>query len=414
MFERLFKYPGVVARHQHAPLANERIRYLAHRAEQSLAPTTLVGLARELRVVAQAIDLPNDGTISPDAIKGAATRWARRQHQCRRAQERHWSREFFIRIATDWLRFLQRLEEPNTASEPCATLIEAFVAFMRDERGLSPKTIATYKWFSRQFCQWLSAQKRSFSIVSVNDVDAFLTFQHAHWCRVSMAAAAKALRAFSRYAAQQGMCAGNIATVIESPRLFHQETLPMGPMWTEVQRMIAQTDTDQPQDIRDRAMLLLLSIYGLRSGEVATLQLEHIDWTKNRLTITRSKQRCAQEYPLTLEVGAAIVRYLKDVRPRCHRREVFLTLRAPFRSLSTSALYHLTSKRFRQLGGRFPHYGPHTLRHACASHLVAQDLSLKEIGDHLGHQSVSATRIYAKVGMNGLREVARFDLGGVR
>ena len=57
--------------------------------------------------------------------------------------------------------------------------------------------------------------------------------------------------------------------------------------------------------------------------------------------------------------------------------------------------------------------GPHALRHACAAHLVEEGLSLKEIGDHLGHRSSSATQIYAKVDLSGLREVAAFDLGGL-
>jgi site-specific recombinase XerD len=53
------------------------------------------------------------------------------------------------------------------------------------------------------------------------------------------------------------------------------------------------------------------------------------------------------------------------------------------------------------------------LRHACAGRLVAQGLSLKEIGDHLGHHSAYTTRIYAKVDLGGLREVAQFSLGGL-
>jgi len=54
-----------------------------------------------------------------------------------------------------------------------------------------------------------------------------------------------------------------------------------------------------------------------------------------------------------------------------------------------------------------------TFRHACATHLLAQGLSLKEIGDHLGHRSTSATSTYAKVNMAALHEVGAFDLGDV-
>jgi integrase/recombinase XerD len=60
-----------------------------------------------------------------------------------------------------------------------------------------------------------------------------------------------------------------------------------------------------------------------------------------------------------------------------------------------------------------PHYGPHALRHARATRLLAEGLSLKEIGDHLGHTHLDATCTYAKVDLAGLRQVAEFDLGGV-
>jgi len=112
-------------------------------------------------------------------------------------------------------------------------------------------------------------------------------------------------------------------------------------------------------------------------------------------------------------VGSAIVRYLQEVRPHCGRREVFLTLKAPFRPLSAGGLYHVTRSRFDHLGIQTPRRGPHALRHACACHLLAEGLSLDAISDHLGHRSLTSTRHYAKVDLAGLREVARFDLGGL-
>ncbi len=57
--------------------------------------------------------------------------------------------------------------------------------------------------------------------------------------------------------------------------------------------------------------------------------------------------------------------------------------------------------------------GPHALRHACARHLVAAGHSFKEVGDHLGHRSPEATRLYAKVDLASLRRVAFDDLGGL-
>jgi integrase/recombinase XerD len=76
-------------------------------------------------------------------------------------------------------------------------------------------------------------------------------------------------------------------------------------------------------------------------------------------------------------------------------------------------MYHAVASRLNALGIQTGNHGPHSLRHACAAHLVEAGLSLKEIGDHLGHRGEHATKTYAKVDLAGLREVAAFDLGGL-
>lgn len=164
--------------------------------------------------------------------------------------------------------------------------------------------------------------------------------------------------------------------------------------------------------IRDRAMLLLCAVYGLRNSEVRLLRLEDLDWEHETILVVRPKQRKSQLYPLVQDVGAAILRYLREVRPRTDRREVFLSLRQPYRVVTASGVYSMVRKRQCQLGIKLSHYGPHSLRHACATHLLDQGLSLKEIGDHLGHMCAEATQIYAKVDLAALREVAQMDLHG--
>jgi integrase len=168
-------------------------------------------------------------------------------------------------------------------------------------------------------------------------------------------------------------------------------------------------------DIRGRAMLMLLAVYGLRCGELIALRLEDFDWIQETLTVPSAKRQRPRIYPLCRSVGDAVLRYLREARPQLCHREVFLALRAPFGPLHTGAsVYGAVSSRLRALRIKTPHYGPHALRHACATHLLAQGLSLKEIGDHLGHRSPESTRVYAKVDLVALRTVADFDLGGLQ
>jgi integrase/recombinase XerD len=198
-----------------------------------------------------------------------------------------------------------------------------------------------------------------------------------------------------------------------APRVYQHELIPCGPPWEVVRQLLENTSSDCCRDIRDRAILMLFAVYGLRSGEVQRLQLKDLDWDREVIHITRPKPRTVQQFPLAPTVGEAIRHYLQEVRLQHPSRHVFLTLRAPYSPLSRSALWKVVSDRLRPLKLSVRHQGPHSLRHACATRLLAQGLSLKEIGDHLGHQNPKSTSVYAKVDLVGLREVAEFSLGGL-
>jgi site-specific recombinase XerD len=327
-----------------------------------------------------------------------------------RSGELRWSRSLFVNVAQDWLGFLGRLPQPEVETASYSPAVEDFSRFLHAERGLSAATIDNYSWYVNKFLAWLDALGRDLAAASVLDVDAFIA-QHHSWSRVTSACCANSLRSFFRHAERRGWCSAGIGTAIERPRIFKQEGLPTGPDWESVRALIAHADGEYDRDIRDRAILMIFSTYGFRSREVSQLRLEDVDWERERLHVHRAKSRHDQEYPLIDSIGTAIARYLKEVRPSTNRRELFVTLRAPFRPLSTGTMYRIVSSRMAKLGIKSVHRGPHSLRHACAGHLVGEGFSLKEIGDHLGHRSAFSTRTYAKVDLLGLREVASFDLG---
>jgi site-specific recombinase XerD len=156
-----------------------------------------------------------------------------------------------------------------------------------------------------------------------------------------MVTAARSLRRFFRYAYQQGWCQNDVAAGILAPRLFRHENLPQGPAWTDVHRLLAATNTERPGDVRNRAILWLFAVYGLRSGEVARLRLSDLDWGQHILQVRRSKSNRVHEYPLTLAATRLLQRYVEKVRPHCEQQGLFLTRTAPFRPLSPGALYDL-------------------------------------------------------------------------
>ncbi|WP_254064029.1 tyrosine-type recombinase/integrase [Granulicella sp. S190] len=178
-----------------------------------------------------------------------------------------------------------------------------------------------------------------------------------------------------------------------------------------MQEILDVTAGEHPTEIRDHALLMLFAIFGVRSREVARLQFSDIDWDRDRIVFTRSKGARRDEFPLPPVVGAAIIRYIKEARPNSSLREIFLTRHAPIGPLSRGAIWFAVSRRLRERTPLLRHFGPHSLRHACATRLINQGLTLKEVSDHLGHRDPEVTRIYAKVDLLRLREVATFDLG---
>jgi site-specific recombinase XerD len=255
--------------------------------------------------------------------------------------------------------------------------------------------------------------KRSLAAITVRDVDSLLLnkVNEEKYARVSVRAYASSLRSFFRYAEMRGWCPAGVAASIMAPRVFQHETLPAGPAWDTVQEILDATAGDHPTAIRNHAILMLLAVYGVRSKEVACLQLSDIDWQQETIAFTRSKGSARHLFPLRASVGAAIIRYLKEVRPQSLHRQLFLTRRAPISPISNGVIWAIVVRQLRKRAPSLKHHGPHSIRHACATRLINQGFSLKEIGDYLGHRDPDATRIYAKVDLVGLREVATFDLG---
>jgi len=410
MFDQLFKRPSRVAVHASAPYAEERAEYLAHCAQRGDSRSTLLLKARELLWVARKLSVYPNLRITTEQMQAVARDWRGRQRAYGRKLSTHWTRRRFMDVAGAWLRFLGHLRRPED-SIPFQAQLDAYCEWAKHERGLRESTIKRFRHDIAQFLCWYDALGRPLPDVQVNDVDAYLAHRGNHDCRrATLHNISVAVRAFFRYGAEQGWAGQHLADAIQAPRIYALEGLPGGPPWADVQRLFATLDADRPRDVRDRAILMLLAIYGLRASEVTTLRLDHIDWEHDLLHVPRLKRGEMSAYPLLPSVGNAIIRYLQQVRRASVHREVFLTLLSPYRPLSRAALYGVVATRL-ALDARTIHRGPHCLRHACAARLIADGLSLKEIGDHLGHRSTSATRIYAKVDLPGLRAVAAFDLG---
>ena len=290
-----------------------------------------------------------------------------------------------------------------------------FDDWLRKERGLSEETVQSYCAAADHFFFWLAGKGTPLDAVQMADIDDAVVAEHKRgaWNRRTIHDYAQRLRAFFLFAEAGGRCRTGLAAGIMAPRFMADETVPKGVGREDVLRLLASVQGDRPVDKRDRAILMLFVAYGLRAGEVAGLRLDDLDWENEIIRVRCPKPGRTHVWPLSPEVGNAILRYIREARPRGLGRSLFFTSYAPIRPVGRKTLGKIVRDRLAGIGIVTGRRGTHALRHAAAQHLLDQGMSMKVIGDFLGHRDPSSTAIYAKVNLAALREVAALDLEGL-
>ncbi|EAZ5467476.1 integrase [Salmonella enterica] len=391
-------------RDRDAPFWEERIRYLRYCANSGASPGALTIKRNELFWIAH--------YLPDNASQGVSIKQLHEMAKRRSLIHKgHTMTERMIVIARPWLIFLGWWRKPEPKRYAYHQLLSEYVNWMRDEKGFTKSTIDGWKGVINKFLLWCNKTGHDINQLRPEDIDEYFISNSGRWNRKSIRSITGALRIFLRYAANNGLCPLHLPETIISPRIYNFESLPSALAWEDVRKLLSITKTGKTRDIRNRIILMLLSIYGLRRGEVAMLRLEDIDWGERKLHIFRLKCKQPQTYPLLPVIAEALSDYIETVRPQSSEQTVFLGLNAPHRPLTSGAFYDIVSKNFDKLEINLKHRGPHALRHACAVKLLSQGLTLKEIGDHLGHRSTETTMIYAKVDLEKLKEVGNFDLG---
>jgi integrase/recombinase XerD len=414
MFEEIF-FPRNAARYRAAPLVEVRERYLVHLKETGARRSTLRKCANDQLSLVRLLNLKDGDRVSRSQIEGAAATWSQpKGRRCdHAASPKTGSR--FVNHGLRWLAFLGWLYQPDHHRHPHDAEVRAFERWLREERGLSMATIQDYCRAADRFFLWLEGRGTPLVDVGMTDIDDVIAEERRRgaWNRRTRHDYAQRLRAFFLFAEARDWCRAGLAEGIMAPRFMADEIVPKGLRREDVVRLLASVQGDRPVDKRDRAILMLFIGYGLRAGEVGGLQLDDLDWENAILRVRCPKPGRTHLWPLSEGVGHAILRYVREGRPSGFGRRLFFTTHAPIRPLNRRTLGKMVRDRLAGIGIVTGRRGTHALRHAAAQHLLDQGMSMKVIGDYLGHRDPSSTTIYAKVDLTALREVAALDLEGL-
>ena len=298
----------------------------------------------------------------------------------------------------------------RTASEE---LVAVYRKHLEHVRGLATSTLKNHCDTASSLLAFLKFDRHREPLRDLDSrrIEAFLTATATRRTRAALQQSVAHLRSFLRFLVSRGAVVPGLDASIDTPRLYRGEQIPRALAWDMVLAFLGTIDRSTPRGRRDYAMLLLLATYGLRVSEVAALRLDDIAWRTERILVPRPKVSAPLVLPLTVEVGAALVDYVRHVRPKSSAREVFLGLRAPIGPLGPTAVGEAFQRWRRRSGLPIGDRSAHCLRHSLAIHLLRQGTSIKAIGDLLGHRSVESTCVYLRLHVADLREAA-LDLPG--
>lgn len=302
------------------------------------------------------------------------------------------------------------------AAHPFASILGHFDSYLENVRGLAQSTRRHITGLARAFIDWLRERHGDQALVrlSGSDVLEFVAERVSRYpSRSSRAHVGSGVRAFLRYLYTSGMTQEDLTRVVprvSTPRLA---SLPQRLPWEQVRRLIDSVDTQHPEGMRDKAILLLLATLGLRSGEVRALELGDLRWRAAAIRLPQTKTRRERTLPLLHEVGVALADYVLHGRPAVAVPQVFLRhgpRPGPIRTANT--IVWIVRRQLLRAGLHQQRGGAHMLRHSLATRMVNAGVPIKSVADVLGHVSIDTTAIYTKVNETTLARVALPFPGG--
>ena len=300
---------------------------------------------------------------------------------------------------------------PSSPATPAEMLVESYRRWLVTDRGLAEATVVRYVKLARLFLSQQLAGRGGLESLSGTDIVAFLLAGSERLSTGSVKGRVGEVRSLLRFLYLQGLTPRPLAAVVPPVAGWRDTGVPKAIPAGDVQRLLDSCDRRDPTGIRDYAILILIGRLGLRSAEVARLELGDIDWRAGQITL-RGKAGRQDGMPLPYDVGEALAAYLSQARPATPLRQVFVATKAPMRAIPPGLVSDVTHRACDRAGR--PRIGAHRLRHTLATEMLRRGANIVEVSQVLRHRDLATTAIYAKVDFAALRTVAQPWPGAAR
>jgi integrase/recombinase XerD len=297
---------------------------------------------------------------------------------------------------------------PLPPAPPGSALLREYANHLTHHRGNPPVTVQSRLTKVSRFLEHLAHRGKTWSTMTLSDIDDFLVSIAERFARSTVADFAGCIRSFSRFLLATGRTSVDLADSVISPVQPRFERPRRSLLWEDIQRLLGAVDRSTARGLRDYALLLMMSTYGLGAGEAIRLQFDDIDWVASTIRATRPKTGVRFTLPLLPAVAQALATYLRDGRPRnTPTRHIFIALKTPFGPLSgSSPVRHILVKHAKAAGLNAPYLGTHVLRFSNAARQVDLGIRPRILSDLFGHRDSESISAYVRIATETLRDIS--------
>ena len=282
------------------------------------------------------------------------------------------------------------------------THVENFFVYLKNERGLSARTITAYQRDLKLLLQFLGTEEIDRpEQVTQHHIRAFIAQRHRQGLGgKSLQRLLSAVRSLYRWMLREGLAVHNPATPVRAPK--SPRHLPATLDADSIAQLL-EIPCDTPLAIRDKAIMELFYSSGLRLSELASLRWEQLDLASGMVTVTGKGNR-TRMVPVGRMASKALLEWRKSSGEFASFEQpfVFVSQRGtPIATRTIQARIRYWAKR----QGIPQNIYPHLLRHSFASHMLESSGDLRAVQELLGHADISTTQIYTHLDFQHLAEV---------
>ena len=287
-----------------------------------------------------------------------------------------------------------------------------FLIFLEKDRGYSNQTIESYSRDLSLYSNFIIENKIQYHKIKKNDIFKFQSSLEGQISPRSFARILSALKTFYKFLHMERLIDDIALNEVKSyPSPKYKKSMPTFLSKEQVEKIVEKINLNENLDDqakkRDQAIIMLFFSSGIRLNELISIKLSDIDFSDNKIKVfgKGKKQRIVNFDSYTKDL---MIQYLEMIQKYPLVKEIYnnnLFVDKKNKALKERKVQTIVMNNLRQLN--LASYGPHTLRHSFATHLLNSGVSINAIQSLLGHESLSSTQIYTHVTIGGLKETIK-------